>query len=156
MSTDSNCLIPCSSGASCGLSGGICYAATMPTLCSGALIQVIDSDCTPDSNTEISGAVIYSGGAVYNIGRLRSILPGYNPANTGLKEYAFTSADLMVKWIPAIFEISGGIIISSSSGGVASGGTAINAVCQSSYNEEDNPHWIISWHEPAAAAGARH
>jgi len=139
---------------SCTFVGGVCYVKQIPKVCNGAIVVTSgDSQCIPEADSMC--IYNYSGAAIYNTGRLRSVLPGYNPANTVLSAFDFTPTDLLRVWIPAIYEISGGTIVNSSGGSapiISSGGSY--TVCEESYNVADNPYWVVSWHEPAKLAGS--
>lgn len=142
-----------SCGSNRGLVADTCYAGRIPVLCSGAIMQTSGGQCTPKRDDMC--ITDYYGGAVYNIGRLRSVLPGYNPANTVLYAYKFDANDLLRAWAPAVYSVSGGVITIESQGSaeiVSSG--AEYTVCKENYNIEDDPHWVISWHEPAMIAGS--
>ena len=127
---NSGCVISCSSGESCVFSGGTCYAKGIPNMCSGAVTS----------------------SAIYNIGRINSILPGYNPSNTWVSAYNFVAADLLNTWQPAVYSVSGGSISIVNSGGISTSGGLIQ-VCQGNYNVNSEEYHIISWYEPAISAG---
>lgn len=124
-----SCIVSCSEGA-CIVSGGVCYAKPVPDLCSGAITN----------------------SSIYNIGKINAVLPGYNPSNTWISAYNFTTTDLQSNWQPAIYHISSGIITVVNSGGLTSN-AGISNVCHDTYNANADEYWVISWYEPAISAG---
>ena len=124
-----------------------CPVFNIPALCDAAIITSGASVSTP-------GAEPYYAVA-YPIAALATDLRGYDPSNNALQAYEFTVADVMMRWEPFIYQISGGIILSTISGRVVSESVSSTGLtCASNFNTNLDEYTLVSWYRTAEQAAA--
>ena len=124
-----------------------CLIKSIPSMCSGASGAFGAAADTPSLHE--SGAVVYDPGAAeYAIGKLKTHIPGYNPAYATLAPYQFDCATIsgaaaVSTWVPTIYtNVSGGSYTSAIDG---SAGVAVCA--DNSYNVADSDYTVVTWND---------
>lgn len=105
----------------------------------------------------LSGEVyVYQNDADYNIGKLRSNLPSYDPTNAAMKTAGYTLNDMKNRWSPRVYEMMGSAIsaVVSSGAVITSGGTIQPACAANGYTPRESGGWtLVSWYWTAVSAG---
>ena len=140
------------------MSQQVCGIFAIPPICdastiiSSAVVVSGGSICTDPPtyrDTKTVSGIVYSGGEMA-IGKLRAVLPSYDPSNAQLAVYGFTVADVTNQWIPTVYTMSGGSMGVVTSGGIIpSGGNVYNVCASNGYNTTNDQYTLVSWYTAA-------
>jgi hypothetical protein len=125
-------------------SGASCSIFQIPPVCSGAALN----GAPPSGDLEPAN---YK--ATYPIGALAATLRGYDPSNNAFQLYNFLPSDVMARWTPGVYQISGGVVMSYTPGQVLTPGATVSAglQCASNYNTDTEEYTLVSWYRTAIA-----
>lgn len=111
-----------------------CAVKPIPVMCSGSVI---------------SGGSYAATARPYNIGKLRAVIPSYDPTNRAFSVYQY---DVKQKWSPTVYTISGGVIRDTTPGSITSGGGAICG--DKGYDTQSDEYTLVSWYLTAISGSA--
>ena len=111
-----------------------CYIKSIPVLCSGAII--VDGEYTPAT------------ASLYSIAKLRTNVSSYDPTNAQLAAYNFQASDVKTTWLPGVYQISSGAIVSYNPGSVISSGSSdTGGVCAANgYNTSLDNYSLVTYY----------